>query len=209
MTQVMRSREQSRQSAGKAGDRADEAVRRLLASAGRSRADASVVVALLERAADAVERHAITADLPPAERDLWESVGARFTAGAQHRHDLRLLERYADLLKRSVGGDTAMAAILGVDRSRVSQRLSEPSLYAFSAGDDRWFPCWQLIGGKPLPGIRTVLVALDPALHPLTVDHWFTTPIPDLEVGGEPTSPASWLATGGASDLVATLAFDL
>ncbi len=102
-----------------------------------------------------------------------------------------------------------MAELLGVDKSRVSQRVTERSLYAFNAGDDRCFPHWQLTGGRALPGLKTVLRELDVTLHPLAVDHWFTTANVDLEIDGEPVSPAFWLATGGDPQVTAHLAADL
>jgi len=185
------------------------ALDRLLTVAGRGSSDAAVVVALLESAADAAEGHSTTGALPAAERDQWQAVGATFDKRARGRNDKRLVDAFGSLLSRSVIGDAAMADLLGVDKSRVSQRVADRSLYAFAAGDERSFPRWQLADGKPLAGLKTVLGALDPALHPLSVDHWFTTANVDLEIDGSPVSPVQWLATGGRAQVAADLAADL
>ena len=188
--------------------KAEHALDRLLAVAGRGRGDAAIVVALLESAADAAESHGATSALPSAEQEQWQAVGARFVKQARGRNDTQLVEAFGALLGRSVIGDAAMAELLDVDKSRVSQRVADRSLYAFSAGDDRCFPAWQLTDRRPLPGLKIVLASLDPALHPLSVDHWFTTANVDLEVDGRPTTPATWLATGGNPHVAAELAAD-
>lgn len=187
----------------------EHAFERLLAVAGRGKGDAALVVALLESAADAAERHATLGVLPASEREQWAAVGARFDERARGDNDQVLLGAFGVLLAQSVVGDAAMAERLGVDKSRVSQRVAEGSLYAFVAGDDRCFPLWQLAGGRPLPGLKVVVNVMDPSLHPLSVQHWFTSPNVDLEVDGQPVSPAAWLATGGASQTVAALVADL
>lgn len=187
----------------------ETALDRLMAVAGRGRTDATFVVALLEFAADAAESHSTISMLPSGERNQWAAVGAKFDNRAPRSNDKRLVDAFAALLTRSVIGDAAVAQLLGVDRSRVSQRLADRSLYAFTAGDERCFPSWQIVDTKALPGLKVVLRALDPAFHPLAVDHWFTSSNVDLEIDDKPVSPASWLATGGAPKAAAELAADL
>ena len=193
--------------ASEAVDFAD-VVERLVITAERGRSDAVRVRALLEAV---VQGSAPTARpaLPVAERAIWEAIGARFDDDAVDRVRVRRLAALAELVARSVPGVPAMAERLGVDRSRISQRLSERSLYAFALGSERWFPEWQLVGDRPLSGLKEVLVAVPAALHPLTVDHWFTRPSVDLEIGDEAVSPVDWLATGGDPAPVVALAADL
>lgn len=185
-----------------------DVVERLVVTAQRGRSDAARVRALLEAVAQASEPTAHPG-LPAAERAIWESVGARFDEDAVDRVRARHLAALADLVTRSVAGVPAMAERLGVDRSRISQRLAERSLYAFTLGSERWFPEWQLVDDRPLSGLKEVLVAVPAALHPLTVDHWFTRPSVDLEIGDEAVSPVEWLATGGEPAPVVALADDL
>lgn len=189
--------------------RGEQALDRLQAVASRGRADAVLVVGVLESVADSVESHGVSAALPSAERDLWASVGARSEAGSRLESDRRLVDAFGSLISRSIIGDAAMASELGVDRSRVSQRLADRSLLSFTAGEERCFPRWQLVDGKPLPGLKVVLAAIDPAVHPLALDHWFTTPNVDLQTGDGAVSPVTWLATGGAPAAAASLAADL
>lgn len=188
----------------------DDALGRLAQTVGRGGGSDRFVTSVLESVADLAEARQAPAPLPAGERELWESAGASFaTPALLARSRARAAVGFADLLERSLKGDLAVAALLEVDRSRVSQRLSEGSLYSVVGHDDRYFPIWQFDGNKVLRGLRTVLSALDDGTHPLTVDAWFTRPNLDLEVAGEPVSPVRWLATGGAADAVALLAADL
>jgi hypothetical protein len=171
--------------------------------------EAWFVVLLLDQLADHAERRTAAGRLPDGERQVWERVGARFDDGAAAaRTQVRAAAAFADLVARSVHGDAAMAQTLGVDPSRISQRLADRSLYAFSDGTVRHFPHWQLdaSGHRAVPGLRVVLGALDPALHPLQVDHFVTTANVDLEADGTPLSPVAWLTTGGDPGKVADLA---
>ncbi len=145
------------------------------------------------------------AAIPANEREAWEVVGARFSTEASAGARTRRLSAYADLVANSVQGDAAVADLLGVDRTRISQRLGERSLYSFQSGEERLYPRWQFVDHKVLRGLKTVLGALDPALHPLVVDHWFTTPSVDLEAGDEPMAPVTWLETGGSPERLVEL----
>jgi hypothetical protein len=168
------------------------------------------VAALLEVVADTAESHLARGALPAAERRLWEQAGARFDdTKAVARVHARAAGAYAAMLEHSEAGDTAVASRLNVDRSRISQRLAERSLYAVEHGDERYFPAWQFDGNKIVRGLKRVLAALDKTLHPLTVDHWFTTPNVELLADGAPMPPAEWLRTGGDVDLLVALAGEL
>ncbi len=143
-----------------------------------------------------------------AEAAIWRSVGATFGECLEAANGRRALAAFADLRERSIVGEASMAAALGVDRSRIDQWIDHGDLYAFVAGDERCFPRWQLVDGKPVRGLRAVLGALDPGLHPLVVDHWFTGPNVDLSIDGTPTAPISWLAMGGRVEPVVRLVAD-
>jgi hypothetical protein len=165
---------------------------------------ASVARLVLER----IETRA-SMTLPSAERRLWIDAGASLKPGAIEQNAINAIAAFSELVMRSVEGESIVAARLGVDRSRVSQRVRDRSLYAFSRGDTRYFPSWQLTDEGTLPGLRKVVSALDEGLHPLVVDHWFTTTSVDLEIGDVPVSPVTWLATGGSPQVAAELAADL
>ena len=147
--------------------------------------------------------------LPADERKLWEDAGASFEPRGAAINAVRATVAFVDLLGRSVEGDAAVADLLRVDRSRISQRLRERSLYAFVHGDARYFPRWQFVDGRTLPGLKEALAELDEDVHPLVLDHWFTTPSVDLEVGDASVSPVHWLTTGGSPEPVVALAADL
>lgn len=89
------------------------------------------------------------------------------------------------------------AKLLTVDGSRVRHRVRDRALYAFKIGGGLRLPTWQFHRHDSIPGLRAVLAALPPDLHPLEVSGFMTTPDADLTVVGEPTSPHEWLIGGG------------
>lgn len=111
----------------------------------------------------------------------------------------------AELVSRSVTV-TETAKRLGVDPSRVRQRIYAKSLYAFKHRGGWLVPAFQLRRRKLVPGLAAAVSALSPALHPVAVSRWFTTANPDLVVDDAPVPPIDWLAAGGAGEIVASLA---
>lgn len=195
---------------GHASARQTRAVRRILAAVQRGMIGAEQSAALLESAASAAERLHPAAAMGSEEQPLWERLGARFDDEAVvERASARTFDAFAEIVARSLCSTEAVAERLQVDRSRISQRRKDRSLYSFRAGDSVCYPDWQFLGSETLPGLREVLRALDPELHPLTVDHFFTTPSLELTSGAEQLSPADWLATGGDVGPVVFLAQDL
>lgn len=113
--------------------------------------------------------------------------------------------RMAGLLADSVG-ITEAALLLGVDRSRISQRLSAGSLWSFRLGRSRRLPRWQFTAdGRSLPGLDTVVAAIPAELAPESVAGFMNTAQPELEG----RTPTAHLAGGGdpgpVADLVAGL----
>src|SRR3546814_21045524 len=91
-----------------------------------------------------------------------------------------------------------MSDLLGVDRSRIHQRLKDKSLYGYRRGGQTLIPLYQLEEKTTLPGLEQVLRALDPDAHPLSVYRFFMTPQPDLVIEGpdgleESVYPRDWL----------------
>ena len=147
--------------------------------------------------------------LPRDERESWEDAGASFDSQSSELVVDHGAVAFSDLLARSVEAESAVARLLGVDRAHIRKLVQDNSLYAFAYGDSRFFPAWQFLEGGTLPGLRQVLAALDEGLHPLVVDHLFTTPSLDLEISGAPVPPATWLSMGGNPGAVVELASDL
>lgn len=149
------------------------------------------------------------AGLPRRERELLAAGGLRFD-------DPAALDRAATETTAALAGWLAdavsvreVAAALGVDASRIRHRIGAGALYTLPAGRGRarLIPTFQLDdAGRPLPGLAGVLGALPTDLHPLEVAGFFTTPRPDLTVGGKALSPREWLAAGGEPAAVVALA---
>lgn len=114
---------------------------------------------------------------------------------------------------RSTGLTTqSTAERLGVNDSRVRQRLGERTLYGIKVGDEWRLPVFQFGATGLVPGIDRVFPSLPPDLSPVAVYRWFHTPSPDLEERGRPGSsltPLQWLQTGNDPDVVAELAAGL
>lgn len=92
------------------------------------------------------------------------------------------------------------AELLGVSRSRISHRLAEGSLWAFTVQGRRYVPRWQLTDdGHPLPGLALVVSAVPGHLHPLALETFMTTAREDFDQ----QTPAGWLASGGDPAVVA------
>ena len=101
---------------------------------------------------------------------------------------------------------SALAKRLGVDTSRVRQRIYARSLYAFKHRGGWLIPNFQLESNRVIPGVEGVVWKLPPTLHPVAVSRWFTTPNADLTLDDEAVSPIAWLASGGLPAGVAALA---
>lgn len=97
------------------------------------------------------------------------------------------------------------AASLGVDRSRMSHRLSAGLLYALTIGGRRRLPAWQIHHGHEIPGLAAVIASIEPEMHPASVEGVMTTPRDEL--GGQ--TPIAYLDSGGNAAAVADLISEL
>lgn len=105
------------------------------------------------------------------------------------------------------------ATRLGVNDSRVRQRLAERVLYGLEIDDEWRLPIFQFEAeGGLVPNIDRVFPRLDESLSAIAVLHWFTNPNPDLaapETRDEAVSPIAWLRLGLDPDAVVALATQL
>lgn len=149
---------------------------------------------LSEAEAEALARGGL--DLGP-RREREESALARTTA------------RYGALLETSL--TSVEAAGLGVESSRVRQRLAQGTLYGIRTPQGCRLPAFQFLEEGPLPGIGEVLPHLDPHLYPVAVHNFFLLPNVDLpaEELGRDLSPREWLGAGYPPRAVAGLAAGL
>ncbi len=118
----------------------------------------------------------------------------------------RTAAEHAALLATSMSVPEAAQA-LGVDTSRVRQRLAARTLYGIKLRSGWRLPSFQFEpAGGTVPGLDEVLPRLEPDLHPVAVHRWLITPTSDLELEGQPASPLAWLRAGGNPREVAELA---
>lgn len=127
------------------------------------------------------------------QHDDGDHSGRERTRRATHR----LVEAIGESLSIA---DAASA--LGVDRTRVSHRLRDGSLWSFTLGRQRRIPRWQILpDGRVLPGLAAVVAAIPAGIHPSTVAALMGTAQPELE----DQTPVAYLAGGGDPTLVAEM----
>ncbi|TAK24208.1 MAG: hypothetical protein EPO26_07305 [Chloroflexota bacterium] len=151
-------------------------------------------------------------ELTLAEATVLERGGVSLTglSAADASPLLATAIEYAALLTTAHSVDE-VATILGVNSSRVRQRLTARTLYGLRDGTVWRLPRFQFDGGRLVPGAERVLPAIPPGAHPVAVARWFTSPDQDLVVGPDETavSPRDWLASGRDPAEVARLAAEL
>ena len=154
-----------------------------------------------------------TTQLDPETRAALERGGLTFAPPPDLRQNplASAAAKYAALLA-TARPVTEAARLLGVDPSRVRQRLGERTLYGVKTARGWRLPTFQFDLDQPdrlVPGIGAVLAALPRDLHPVAVYNWLTLPDPDLTWQGEPVSPLDWLRSGGDPETAAAIAADL
>lgn len=170
----------------------------------------------LEVLEDVVERVGAQAPTQPAsqftETEARELEGAgvdldrRPPAGAPPA--ARSAALYAHLLASALSTREA-ADLLGVEESRIRQRLGERTLFGVKAGRSWRVARFQFTEEGLVPGIDRVVVRLPEDVRLVALFRWLTTRNPDLVVEGEPVAPIDWLRAGQDPEEVAELAAEL
>jgi excisionase family DNA binding protein len=153
------------------------------------------------------------AELAPEQVRLLERGGFELDRRSFGLEDpiARTAFEYAALCATALTTQRA-AKRLGVNDSRVRQRLASGALYGIKSGDEWRLPAFQFARSGLVPGIDRVLPRLPKGLSVVAVHRWFHTPNPDLEERGgkgEALTPLQWLETGNDPDVVAELAAGL
>lgn len=110
---------------------------------------------------------------------------------------------------------STVAAMLGVNASRIRQRIKDRTLLALSDGGESRLPAIQFHDQRELPGLRLVLPALPAGTSVLEAVSWLATPNADLaglnaeDEPREPISPREYLLRTGDGAAVAELATSL
>ncbi len=112
-----------------------------------------------------------------------------------------------ELLQSSLTLEEAAGHMM-ISRSRVSHRIREQSLYAFTVQGRRYVPEWQLMtaatgarGAEPIPGLAQIVPLVPRDLHPLAVQAFMTGPSEDLD----DRSPVEYLVSHGPREVVEDL----
>jgi hypothetical protein len=156
------------------------------------------------------------ADAAPLSTDevqfLRAHAGADATAVIDNWSGEQERQAQARSAVRELGGTLAgsmsikdAAALLGIDRSRVSRRITGKGLWAFDINGSRRIPRWQFLGRGLLPGLDVIVPAIPRDATPAAVEALMKTPQPDF---GDRT-PIEHLAAGGDPTLIADFVSDL
>ena len=140
--------------------------------------------------------------LSPAEQEVLRSGGADL-----EKHDfgtedpvLQATVEHAEIVLGSMS-TVETAALLGITRERVWQRVKNGSLFGIQTATGWRLPAFQFTATGELPGWGEVAKALPEDLSPVELKAWLETPHPDL--GG--ASPQAWLLAGGAPKVLLPL----
>src|SRR6202012_2204369 len=139
-------------------------------------------------------------DLTAAEEAALRSVGA-FKDDRPIPVDsdplIRSQAQYMALLEESLSA-AQVAKLLGVDVSRIRQRLRDRSLFGIENEGNWRLPRFQFERRRVIPGLSQVLKALPEDLFPLDMVDWFVLPDTDLQLDSDaaPVSPREWLLSG-------------
>jgi hypothetical protein len=137
---------------------------------------------------------------------------ARGGVGRVTERERRLAEaRSAAAFERLRGSSLTVesaARRLGVNASRIRQRLAEGSLYGMKHGSQWLLPSFQFRKDGVVPGLDVVVKRLPRDIGALAVARWFGTPNPDLCARDDerPQTPLQWLLGGNPPDAAAELA---
>jgi hypothetical protein len=134
------------------------------------------------------------------------SIGAALAGAAAEGvdpGDARAKEAAARVAETAHGtyGIAELAAVLGVDRSRVSHLLAAGRVWAFKVGRSPCIPRWQVADGRLLPGLDTVVRSIPAGITPPSLAGFMLTSQAELEH----RSPVDYLACGGDPAAVAAL----
>jgi hypothetical protein len=120
---------------------------------------------------------------------------------------LRYTATFLDLY-RQADTPNAVAARLGLDPSRIRQRIRDHTLLAIECNDEKRIPRCQFEDDIEVPGMARLVAATWRTMTPLAFAMWFTTPTADLAASDAdtPLSPREWLLRTGEVDSVLALA---
>ena len=153
--------------------------------------------------------HAAPAALPQAEAAALTRGGAAPASDEEVRlTEARSAAAYQELRADSLTVEQA-AELLGVNPSRVRQRLAARSLYGLKDGNAWSLPAFQFADKALVPGIDVVLRRIPPGISPLALARWLSHPNPDLCTRDDeerPLSPRQWLLEGNPPEAAAELA---
>lgn len=128
------------------------------------------------------------------------------------RHNIAVLAGEVGVMITSALSQADAAELLGVDQSRIRQRISQGTLFTVSgATGAKVLPKFQFTEEGALPGLEKILPVINAEAHPVSVQRFFITPNADLysDILESELSPRDWLIAGHSPEPVIRMAADL
>ena len=120
----------------------------------------------------------------------------------------RMASAYQQLRTASLSVEDA-ARRLGVNTSRIRQRLADRSLFGIKDGTRWLLPAFQFRANGSVPGVEVVVRRLPVDVSAVAVARWFRNPNSDLSTRDDddrPLTPLEWLLGGNPPAVAAELA---
>jgi hypothetical protein len=174
-------------------------------------------VALVDVGKDRLRLRFVRPPLPEDQSTILtsseEAALARGGVGPVSHDDIRVVQgraamEFDEIVKGSLAIGEA-AKRLGVNSSRIRQRLAERSLYGLKDGGRWLLPAFQFASKGLVPGVSVVLQKLPPDIGAVAAARWFRTPNPDLCTRDDDETamtPLQWLLGGNPPEVAAELA---
>jgi hypothetical protein len=154
-----------------------------------------------------------TQDLSVHELQVLEEGGfPKLPAQISLSDNITIVAGEVGVLIASALSQVQAAQLLGVDPSRIRQRISQGTLYAIAGQDNiKVLPRFQFTDKGALPHLEKVLPGINKEAHPVAVQRFFLTASADLysDELGTNLSPRDWLITGHSPDPVIKMTADL
>jgi len=175
--------------------------------------------AVTNAAATFIRRHPLTT-FPPSSQDLSENDIKLLEEGGFPKapNDISLSDNIA-IIAGEVGvmiasalSQSQAAQLLGVNQSRIRQRISQTTLYAITGNNrTKVLPSFQFTEKGALPGLEKVLPAINKEAHPVVIQRFFVTASVDLYSDELKInlSPRDWLISEHSPKLIVRMAADL
>ncbi|NOZ53918.1 MAG: hypothetical protein GXP08_12440 [Gammaproteobacteria bacterium] len=177
------------------------------------------VAAVTNAAAEFIRVHPLYI-VPPSSQDISENELKVLEEGgfppvigdASLSDNMAIIAGEVGVMIAGAMSQSQAAQLMGVDESRIRQRISHGTLYAMKGNHNKKvLPRFQFMDTGVIPGLEKILPAINKDAHPVAVQRFFVTANDDLYSNELKTnlSPRDWLISAHSPDPIQCMATDL